>query len=368
MTILIYLHHPAHFHLFKHIIKELKNRKQNVIILATKKDILENLLTTNSFNYINVLPKGRKDNKLFIAIGLIKQDIRLFRICFKKKPDLLVGTSTEITHIGKILGIPSIFVNEDDVAAIPLVGKLAYPYAKILLTPRMCTVGKWESKKIDYDGYHELTYLHPNYFNPSLEKIDGLTKDRFFILRFAKLTAHHDVGKNGLTSEIAERVIKTLSNFGKVYITSEKELESKFEKYRINIEHSDIHHALYYATLFIGDSQTMAAEAAVLGTPSIRFNDFVGKLNYLEELEHKYGLTYGIKTSEPEKLFQKIDELLAMPNLKEEWQKRRMKMLADKIDVTAFMVWFIENYPESVKVMKENPDFQDRFRLDKRVK
>lgn len=29
----------------------------------------------------------------------------------------------------------------------------------------------------------------------------------------------------------------------------------------------------------------MAAEATILGTPSIRFNDFVGKLGYLEELE-----------------------------------------------------------------------------------
>ncbi len=38
-------------------------------------------------------------------------------------------------------------------------------------------------------------------------------------------------------------------------------------------------------------------------------------------------------------------------------------MLADKIDVTAFMVWFVENYPASVKVMQENPDeTQKQFR------
>ena len=36
-------------------------------------------------------------------------------------------------------------------------------------------------------------------------------------------------------------------------------------------------------------------------------------------------------------------------------------MLKEKIDVTAFMVWFIENYPESAKIMKENPDYQLRF-------
>ena len=105
----------------------------------------------------------------------------------------------------------------------------------------------------------------------------------------------------------------------------------------------------------------MAVEAAILGTPSIRFSDFAGRIGVLEELEHKYGLTYGIKTSEPEKLYAKIEELLRFPNLKEEWQKRRQKMLSEKIDVTAFMVWFIENYPESAKVMRENPDYQFRF-------
>ncbi len=95
---------------------------------------------------------------------------------------------------------------------------------------------------------------------------------------------------------------------------------------------------------------------------SIRFNDFVGKLGYLEELEHKYGLTYGIKTSEPEKLFQKIDDLLKIPGLKEKWQKRRQKMLQNKINVTAFMVWFIENYPKSFKIMKDNPEYQHNFK------
>jgi len=119
---------------------------------------------------------------------------------------------------------------------------------------------------------------------------------------------------------------------------------------------------MYFATMYIGDSQTMAAEAAVLGTPSLRFNDFVGKLSYLEELEHTYGLTYGIKTDQPQKLLDKIEELLANPNLKEEWQEKRKKMLADKIDVTSFMVWLIENYPASAQKVQANPDIQNQFK------
>jgi hypothetical protein len=183
-------------------------------------------------------------------------------------------------------------------------------------------------------------------------------------LRFAKLSAHHDSGKTGITEQIAKSLIKELESYARIYITSERKLEPQFEKYRININPRDMHHVIYHADLYIGDSQTMAAEAAVLGTPSIRFSDFVGKIGYLEELEHKYGLTFGIKTQEPQKLLDKIKELINMPDIKNEWQRRRQKMLSDKIDVAAFMAWFIEHYPESARIMKENPNYQYNFKYD----
>ena len=88
---------------------------------------------------------------------------------------------------------------------------------------------------------------------------------------------------------------------------------------------------------------------------------FVGKISVLEKLEHKYSLTFGIKSTDPEKLYKKIDDLFLMPNRKKEFQLRRQKMLVESIDVTAFMVWFVENYPNSVKIMKDNPDYQWKF-------
>ncbi|MBK7853743.1 MAG: hypothetical protein IPJ79_01455 [Bacteroidetes bacterium] len=66
---------------------------------------------------------------------------------------------------------------------------------------------------------------------------------------------------------------------------------------------------MYFAHMYIGDSQTMAAEAAVLGTPSIRYNDFVGEISYLEELEHLYQLTFGFKTNNRQGMIDKITEL-----------------------------------------------------------
>jgi predicted glycosyltransferase len=362
MKLLFYLHHPAHFHLFKNTIKILADKGHRCHIISVKKDVLDDLLKQEGFPYKNILPRGRKDNKLSTAFAVLKQDIRLFTRCLFHRPDLLIGTSTEITHIGKLLNIPRLFFNEDDVEAVPLVGKMAYPFAKHIITPDVCSTGKWEKKTVHYPGYHELAYLHPHYFTPDPTKIKKILNNSkpYFIIRFSRLKAYHDKGKKGISDDLARQMIEILKPHGNIYITSERELPGELNPYYLRINPLDMHHALYYAEMVIGDSQTMTAEAAVLGTPALRFNDFVGKLGYLEELEHRYSLTYGIKTSEPEKLFKKIDELLKMKNRKQVWQQRRQEMLKDKIDVTAFIVWLIENYPKSAKeIFKQGGSFRE---------
>ena len=210
----------------------------------------------------------------------------------------------------------------------------------------------------------EINYLHPNYFKPDETKISHLfgEKKRYFILRFAKLNAFHDVGRKGINAEMAQKIIKLLEPHGNIFITSERELEPQFEKYRIKIDPRIIHHALYFADIYIGDSQTMAAEAAVLGTPSLRFNDFVGKLGYLEELEHKHGLTFGINTNNPQKLHSTIEKLLNIKDLKKQWAEKREKMLSSSINVTAFWTWFFENYPKSISIMKEDKMYYTNFK------
>lgn len=364
MKILFHLGHPAHFHLFKNIINKLKTTNNEILIVIKKKDVLEELLSKSNYNYTNILPSGRKNNIIGISIGQITQDIKLYKFCKKQRPDLLIGTSVAISHIGQLLNIPSLNFNEDDAKVVPLYSYLAYPMATRIISPDICNNSFWQNKTNSYNGYHELTYLHPKYFilNKNIVEKYFPTKNPYFILRFAQLSSHHDKGISGITYNIAKKLISLLKPHGNIYISSERKLESDFEQYRLNINPLDIHHVLAFAKMYIGDSQTMAAEAAVLGTPSIRFNDFVGKLGYLEDLEHKYGLTYGFKTSKPENLFNKIEELLRIPSLTEEWQKRQKKMLKDKIDVTAFIVWFIDNYPNSVKIMKKYPKYQYNFK------
>ena len=364
MKILFHLGHPAHFHLFKNVISSLKKNGHTIFILIKKKDVLEQLLIEHDLEYFNILPEGRKDNKIAIALGQLKQDFNMLSFCLKNKPDILMGTSVSITHVGKLINKPSINVNEDDADVVPLYSKLSYPFATTILVPQVCRIGKWKYKTVFYNSYHELAYLHPDNFKPDkniVKKYISIDKP-YFILRFAKLGAHHDAGIKGISDELAIKILKILEKYGNVYITSERVLPHILEKYRISVKPSDMHNLMSFASLYIGDSQTMAAEAGVLGVPFIRFNDFVGKISYLDELEKKYKLGFGIKTHEIKKLFDKLNEILTMKDRDEIFSERRKKMLSEKIDYAKFLFWFIENYPESVRVMKESPDYQYNFK------
>ena len=344
MKYLFYLGHPAHYHLFKNSIKFLKSKSHQILIIIKSKDVLRHLLDNDGLKYFDILPEGKKRTKINVVISMFKREIRLFNYCIKNKPDILLGTSSEITHIGKLLNIPSIVFEEDDYEVIPEFAKITYPFADAIVAPICCSTGKWESKTIHYNSYHELAYLSPKYFSPDesiLHKLKCDDKD-YFILRFVSLNANHDNGINGINDSIAEKIIKILKPHGKIFITSERELIPQFEQYRIALKPSEILDSLYYAKLVIGDSQTMSAEAGILGTPYIRFNDFVNRIGYLDELENKYKVGYGISTKDVDKLFSTIERLLTIISTKEIWQERIKQIFDEKINPTEYIIWLLK--------------------------
>lgn len=386
MKILVYMGHPAHFYLYKNTIKQLREDGHQVEILIKKKDILQTLLDNQGWEYHNILQEGRKNSKLGMLIGMLKRAWRQNKFCAQYKPDILTGTSVENSYIGKLRHIPVINCNEDDAAVVPLYAKLSYPWANAILNPIVCNSGKWDSKATKYPSYQELAYLHPNHFTADAKVVTGYGIDvtkPYFVMRFASLHAHHDNGIKGINTEIAERLVKILETHGTIYITSERPLEPQFEQYRIHINPLDMHHVMAFASLYIGDSQTMAAEAGVLGVPFVRFNDFVGRIGYLRELEDKYELGYGIHASvlandssirrndgsvQPsgvEELYKRVEQLVSMPSAerKATFAARREKMLSDKIDCAKFLTYFIENYPQSVDAVRmADKSFWEKFK------
>ena len=367
MNILIQLSHPAHFHLYKNVARNFMRDGHKVFILIKTKDILEDLLKQSGLPYYNILKEAHRKSKFGMLWDMLVRDWRILRFVKKHKIDLLTGSTVEVAQVGWLTRKYRVNTGEDDMNVVPLFPKMAGPFMGTILSPRVCNNYSLEPYSVKYESYHELAYLHPNHFQADKNVVEKYfsADTPFFILRFSSLNAYHDAGIQGINTEIAQHLIDILKPHGRIYITSERELEPQFEPYRIKINTLDMHHVMAFSTLYIGDSQTMAAEAAVLGVPFVRFNDFVGRIGYLNELEDVYQLGFGIKASEEgaaDKMYKVVEEILSMPNLKEKWESRRQKMLSEKIDYAQFLTWFIEEYPESQKIMKETPNYQYRFK------
>ena len=363
MRVIFTLGHPAHFHLFKNVIGNLLKRGHQVKIAIIQKDILEDLLIQHGYDYEILEYKKNKKGVLSRIKKLFNSSIVLYRITKSFAPDLMIGCLSQMSWVGFLKHVPTIFCAEDDITYTRVQCNITYPFATVICTPFGVNVGRFSYKRIPYSGYQKISYLHPNVFVPDKSRIDERDlKQPFFIIRLVNLTAHHDVNIQGLSGSTLTRLISFLKTKGTVYISSENELHGDFADMRLPYKLSDIHHVMYFSSLFIGDSQSMAVEAAILGVPNIRYNDFAGKSSVLYELEHKYGLTYAFNTQQSEEMFEKVKDLLNITNLKEEFQRRRKVMLSDKIDVCSFLTWLIENYPDSVDVMKNNSRYQYNFK------
>ncbi|KGN79133.1 hypothetical protein HW49_07110 [Porphyromonadaceae bacterium COT-184 OH4590] len=363
MNILVDIGHPAHVHLTKNLIKELIKKGHHVIITAKTVPIIERLLKTESLDYILLGKKGK--SIVSKILHQIKFDIKILWICIKHKINIGTGVSASITRISRLCKMSSINLDDDDDEVQSIMVNFSHPFTDIRLTPS-AIIGHRKSKRaLFYEGIHELAYLHPNRFTPNekvIQEIGLSKKDRFFIMRFVTFNAYHDANHKGLSFEQKKKLIDLLSEYGRVIITSEYPIETEFEKYRLPIPPEKIHSLMYFSTLFIGDSQTMTSEAAIMGVPAFKCNTFAGILSVPNELENKYHLCYAYTPEDFDKLYNHIKELLQQPDFKKEWLFKKEQFIADKIDVTAFLVWFIENYPESAKIMKENPDYQFKFR------
>ncbi len=340
MRILINIGHPAHVHFFKNFIWQMRERGHEVLISTVDKDVALQLLNAYGLEYDLF---GKRGSNLFDHIlELIKRDYHVYRLVKKFKPDIITGISDVFgAHVSKITKAKSIVFTDEEHAKLQ--NSITFPFADIICTATSYgrDLGK---KQVRYNGYHELAYLHPNYFKPDPSVLNecGLNEgEKIIIVRFVSWGATHDIGQHGIMNQ--KQLISQLEPYGRVLITSEKELDPDMDQYRIRVKPERLHDLLYYAHLYIGEGATIASECAMLGTPAIYINTI--RCGYLEEQEEKYGLIYNYpqKENAQELALNKAIELLQKGNLKEEWRVKKERMLQEKIDVTKFFIEFVEN-------------------------
>lgn len=346
MNILVDITHPAHVHFFRYALLEWQKRGHRVQIVARDKDLVLPLLSEYGFPYL-CLSRARCGLG-GLAGELIEHELHLAKVVCGFRPDVMLNVGgTFIVHVGRLLHIPTIVFSDTEVAKVA--NGITFPFADFICTPA-CYRDNLGRKHIRYEGYQELAYTHPTYFTPDpniLSEIGVKPKEKLFTVRFVSWMASHDVGQSGFSIEGKRRLVQRLAGLGRVIITSESPLPPELEPYRMRVSPTKIHDLLAFSTLYIGEGATMASESAILGTPFI----FVSPLRAgsLDEQEKKYGLGYTVHPSQEDFAIELALELAQRPGLREEWQQKRARMLADKIDVTAWMVDFVERYPDSLR-------------------
>lgn len=357
MKIFIDIGHPAHVHYFKNFIWIMQEKGHSIFISARDKEVTFDLLEYHKFPYYN-RGKGRKGlaGKL---LYILEGDGRLLKQARSFNPDLFLSFgSPYAAHVAWLTGKPHIAFDDTDHSFFEHF--ISMPFTKTVLTPTVFQKD-FGKKQVRFDGFMELCALYPGRFKPNPDNIrtviNNSEKGKYVILRFVSWQASHDIGLEGLSLEDKYSLVEKLSAHATVIISSEEKLPEDLQKYSYKIHPALMHDVLNGASLIVSESLTMAAEAAFLGTPSVCISTALA--GTLDE-EVRLGLIELFRNSDG--IIERAVEIVRDAQYKELFIKKSREIIKDKIDVTAFMVWFIENYPASFEIMKKDPDHQLNFK------
>ncbi|MBN2396271.1 MAG: DUF354 domain-containing protein [Candidatus Atribacteria bacterium] len=343
--------HPGQVHQFKHVYWELEKIGWECIFVAKDKDITIDLLKEYKLDYFR-LSESRKGllNKI---IQVPRNDWNFYLIVKNFKPDFILNRfSIHSGHISKLLKIINIGFSDTEHAV--KLHKLTIPFVDIKFTGKTYynNLGK---NHIKYDSNIELFYLHPDIFKPSIDPYALLeipANSKYCLIRFVSWKAHHDVGIRHMSWDEKIRLVEIMKSQYKVFISSEGPLPKELHDHKIQINPIHIHSILKEASFYIGEGGTMASEAACLNTPVIYINP-LPIMGYLKE-QSDFGLLFQTTN------LNEIQKLIISGF--SDKTRNHSKYISQKINPVKFIVWFIENYPDSLRIIKENPDYQDRFR------
>ena len=351
MKIAVFVNTPAQVHFYKNIVAALEGDGNQVFILA--RDYGETIGLLNELEIPFSLFASAPDLKSGKSTSLPHDVVNAFRYLKGKKIDLTTGWGTYSTFTARLLKVPDITFNDSECttnAARYAMLNLTYQFTDVFVTPSSFRQ-ELGLKHLKVGSYKELAYLHPNYYapDPSVFDLLGISRSHdYSVLRFNAFDCAHDFSVRGLTDADKIALVRELSAYGVVFILSESDVPDQIREHVLNVPNRRIHDVLYYASLFITETQTMATEAALLGTPTIRSNAFVGDCDVgaCIELEREFQLLFNLTTAG--EVAAKAVQLIQDPHAKEDWQKKRARLLEKKLDMVALMVSLIEGYPASV--------------------
>jgi predicted glycosyltransferase len=341
--VLIDINHPAHVHFFRHPISLLRERGCEILITARDKDVTVDLLDALGLS-CEVLSSSRQ-GALGLLSELFSRNRALYGYVRHHKPDVMLSIGgTFIAHVGLLTGVPSLVFYDTEEAKIQ--NLITYPFATRVIVPE-CYRSWLPSRSERYCGFHETSYLHPDYFQPDRAKaIDAGLKEGVpnYLIRLVSWEANHDIGLDGWNEELLQWVVETLGKSGNVIISTERALPASLCEYEYRGDVGSLHDLLAFCEGYIGESATIASEAVALGVPSIyAASSWRG---YCLELEEKYDLLRNCHQVNRRELMVAMEWLLDAFN--QGHRDKYQRYLEGVIDVAGMvadlaMTWSVKN-------------------------
>jgi len=211
MNILLFVNTPAQVHEFKYVAQTLETKGHRVMILARDYECTLDLLDACGLRY-EVYGKAQKRGYRR-ALELIPYVRKAHRLAGDFKPGILVGTGIIAAYTSVLFRKPCIVFTDTETPSLEQF--LFKPFVKAIYTPS-CFRKDLGRKHIRYNGFKELAYLHPDYFQPdaSIYNLLGINSDEpYVILRLNPLDAFHDIGIGGFSSADKLRLVQALEPY-----------------------------------------------------------------------------------------------------------------------------------------------------------
>jgi hypothetical protein len=338
---LFFTNTPAHVHVYKGLVRRLRDDGHDVLVLARDYGCTVALL-----EYYDLPHRvyGTLDTtKWSLARQLPSHYYNIVRHAREFDPDCIFGRGSYAAHAGAVTGAATVLVVDSETDTLD--HAVSRPFARAILTPHV--FGKdLGPRHYRFRGFKECAYLHPETFTPSgdvREKLGVADDERFALVRLNAFGSHHDVGQSGFSPGDRRRLIEELSEDVTVFVSDEGDDVdvASLDAHPFDLHPARLHDALAAANLLVADTQTIVTEAALLGTPAVRSNSFVGendmgnfKALAEADLVRNVGSFERVKTVAPD---------LATPDANERWEARRDDYVSDLVNLTDLITTVAEN-------------------------
>lgn len=331
VRLLLDIHHPKHVHFFRPMIRRWQERGDAVHLVTRDKDITHQLLDLYGLRYVCL---SRQQTGWRAGVELAQRWWRCAGWIRRLRPDIVLSVTGITTALpARLLGVPNIALTDTETAVLS--NRIAFPFADRILTPAWFRRSLGPRHRV-YRGFHEWSYLNPSEFqpDPAVVRGEGIDPEApYAVVRLVRWGAAHDWGHGGLRPDDAVAMVQALSQRLRVYVSAEGSVPDPLTPHLATIRVDRVHHVLAHASLVIGESPSMAAEAALLGVPAVLISSWADRCGNMQVLEHQFGLMRVLRGSREGASV--ALELAEHPPPRAEIQARRQALVADLCDVAA---------------------------------